>query len=407
MYASRPLLVLALCLIGCDSAPPAVDGGGMDAAIADSGSDAGVDAGPPWSGPGCNPTDGIECDGDWTDRCDPGCAATECCAPVGGSFSCVARTEDGACPAANIWVDADRIADAVEWRYFPEDDCAIAEGCVAAPGWRRLLRFSTWTPNTGDADLFLGVPDDSVPYFVYSECHMHYHFNGYAEYELRAGDGSVAATGHKQAFCLLDFYRYPEEDERGVVYDCDNQGIQTGFQDVYGSDLDCQWVDVTDVTPGDYTLHIELNTAHALLESNYDDNSTDVTVTIPEDVVMDVTAPCDRPRTGPDRDCGWTRESMRTCTPGATMTVGCSAACGAGLCTGDTVMRICPTDDPTECNARDAIAVNDESGCTDADSCSQTVFTCPDSGSYVVLTGHYDTAFPDSTCTVAAFSSGP
>ncbi len=370
----------------------------------DAGTDAGADAGPPWTGPGCNPTDGIECDGDWTDRCEPGCEASECCAPVGGSFSCVARGTDGACPAANIWVDTAQIEGdlySVEWRFFPEDDCAIFEGCVAAPGWRRLLRFATWTPNTGTADLYLGVPDDTVPYFVYSECHDHYHFDGYAEYELRAGDGSVAAQGHKQAFCLLDFYRYPEGDERGVIYDCDNQGIQANYQDVYDADLDCQWVDVTDVAPGEYTLHIELNTDRALLESDYDDNVADVTVTIPEDVLSDVTAPCPARRTGADRDCGWTREGVHTCTPGAMVTASCSAACGVGLCTGDTVLRICESDDPTQCNARQSVAVNDDSGCNADDVCSRAVFECPASGSFTILTGHWASDDPSSTCTLA------
>lgn len=403
---ARPwLFVLTLC--ACDGSTPPADAG-MDAAVDAGPGDAGAsDAGPPWTGPGCNPTEGIECDGDWTDRCTPACAASECCAPLGGAFSCVARGEDGSCPAANIWLDTSRIGEAaVEWRYFPPDDCALIEECVDAPGWRRLLRFPTWTPNTGTADLYLGPPDDlAASYFVYSECHDHHHFLGYADYELRASDGTVAAEGHKQAFCLLDFYRYPEEDERGIVYDCDNQGIQAGYQDVYDVDLDCQWVDVTDVAPGEYTLHVELNTQRTLLESDYDDNAADVTVTIPEDVPVDVTAPCAGSRQGPDRDCGWTREGLHTCAPGAMVTASCSSACGLGLCVGDTVLRICETDDPVQCGARQALAVNDESGCSEDDACSRVTFACPAGGSFVALTGAWESTDGSTSCSLAFLGS--
>ena len=42
---------------------------------------------------------------------------------------------------------------------------------------------------------------------------------------------------------------------------CSDQGIQAGWADVYGAHLDCQWIDVTDVPAGIYTLEIEVNPA--------------------------------------------------------------------------------------------------------------------------------------------------
>ncbi len=399
---------LILLLSACDGGGGSHDAG-TDAS--QSSMDAGTDGGPPWTSPDCNPEIGIECDGDWADRCTPACSASQCCAPQDGRFSCVDRAADGACPAANIWVDADRIVDHtngeknywVQWRHFEETDCAIVEGCVTQPGWRRLLHFGTWTPNTGDADLFLGRPADGPP-FQYSECHGHYHFNGYANYELRGDGDAVVAEGHKQAFCLLDFYHYPGTDDTGWHYTCDNQGIQRGWQDVYDDTLDCQWVDVTDVAAGDYTLHIALNVDHALLESNYDDNTADVTVTIPVDEPIDVTAACTGERNGEFRDCGWaTDETTYTCTAGETVTVGCSAACNLGTCTGDTVLRVC---DPNmfrmthDCDGQAVLATDDESGCSDTDHCSSASFTCPGSGQFVVYTAAY---YSDETasCTFA------
>lgn len=397
------IVLVSVAIVACDGDPPPADAG-MDAGL-----DAGMlDGGPPWTGPGCDPADGIECDGDWSGRCDPACDASECCSPQRGRFECVPRGADGSCPAANLWVDETRIEGgqvAVEWRFFEDDDCAIAEGCVDAGGWRRLLRFATWTPNTGTADMYLGVPSTDAPYFVYSACHDHHHFEGYADYELRAADGTVAADGHKQAFCLLDFYRYPEEDERGIFYDCDNQGIQRDYQDVYDADLDCQWVDVTDVAPGEYTLHIELNTNRTLLESSYDDNVADVTVTIPEDAPGDVTAPCSFERYGADRDCGWIREGAHDCNPGDVVTVSCSAACGAGACEGDTILRACAEADDPGCTGRNALATNDDSGCSEDDYCSQIELVCPPGGRIVAFTGAYDTADTASSCTVAVASA--
>src|SRR5437867_5698029 len=59
-------------------------------------------------------------------------------------------------------------------RYFAPDDCALVEGSVGAPGYRRLLRFDTVIINSGDGDLVIGSPTDRRnPYrrwFVYSSC---------------------------------------------------------------------------------------------------------------------------------------------------------------------------------------------------------------------------------------------
>ena len=63
-------------------------------------------------------------------------------------------------------------------------------------------------------------------------------------------------------------------------YDCTYQGIQVGWGDLYPSTLDCQWIDVSDVAPGDYDVCVFLNTARLIPESNYDDDSGCAPVTI-------------------------------------------------------------------------------------------------------------------------------
>jgi hypothetical protein len=218
--------------------------------------------------------------------CSPSCGTGMMCCPSNAlTTSCVAQTTAG-CLAPDLTISADRARETAEviFRNFTANHCAIAEQCIGASGRRRLLRFETFTPNIGTADMRLGVPNTSNPVFEYSACHDHFHFKGYAEYDLLDTAGNIVATGHKQAFCLLDSERYLTSDNtvrRTPQYQCGNQGITRGWGDSYTPDLDCQWVDVTDVPPGNYQLRIRINQAHTLLELRYDNNEALVPVTIP------------------------------------------------------------------------------------------------------------------------------
>jgi hypothetical protein len=184
----------------------------------------------------------------------------------------------------DIYVDEQRLISSayVETRFFAEGDCEIVEGCVLDSGLRRLLRFDTTTPNIGDGHLHLGDPDDNLDTFQWSDCHGHYHLDSYARYELIDEAGDVAAPGHKQAFCLMDFEPWlPTVTWNDARYHCGFQGISRGFADTYDAYLDCQFVDITDVPSGDYRLKVEVNFEHLLGELDYSNNVTEVPVTIP------------------------------------------------------------------------------------------------------------------------------
>ena len=162
---------------------------------------------------------------------------------------------------------------------FRDADCEVVESCVGAAGRRTLLRFSTVSANLGSADLFVGAPPaagDSNALFVWSPCHKHHHVRDYASYELVDATG-VVATARKQAFCLEDDLPV-QPGAQPTGYSCLRQGISRGWADVYTSDLPCQWIDVTDVPPGSYTLRLVVNPLHTLPESDYDNNEFTVDV---------------------------------------------------------------------------------------------------------------------------------
>lgn len=186
---------------------------------------------------------------------------------------------DGPPPAPNLVLLDERITNSVflEMKYIAPNHCTIVEGCVGGSGLRKLLKFDTVTANLGQADLVVGVPG-AGDMWAWSSCHGHYHFDGFATYEL-LGPGGVVASGHKQAFCLEDTDQLDPE-KAGPNYTCFWQGITAGWADKYGSYLDCQWIDVTDLPPGDYTLRIAVNPDRTLPESNHDDNVYEGAVTI-------------------------------------------------------------------------------------------------------------------------------
>src|SRR2546428_3557777 len=142
----------------------------------------------------------------------------------------------------DLTVDPKRFVSQMEIidRLFDSSSCELIEGSVGGTGYRRLLRFDTVIINGGDGDLVVGSPTDpSNPYhsvFVFSPCHGHYHIMGFSDYKLLRQDGSIAAVGHKQAFCLEDLIKYTN-DNKSSGYTCAFQGITTGWADWYFKQL--------------------------------------------------------------------------------------------------------------------------------------------------------------------------
>ncbi len=183
----------------------------------------------------------------------------------------------------DLSVDGDALKSSVDlqWRFFRFKNCAVFEEC-ALPGFRKVMRFTVVTPNLGDADLVLGDPEQNTELFEFSPCHGHYHLKGYAEYALLRDDEErmTVLIGRKQAFCMTDSFPYTDHAGPRPKYHCEFQGLSVGWADIYGRDLDCQWLDVTGLSAGKYLLRVTVNPEFRLVESDYENNAATIPVTI-------------------------------------------------------------------------------------------------------------------------------
>jgi len=171
------------------------------------------------------------------------------------------------------------------------DECYINEGCLQGFGNREIVRFSTHIKNIGTEDYFIGQPGVELDQFEWDVCHNHWHYEGYAEYVLYDGDGiEMPQIGFKNGFCVLDL----ECSDGGTAkYTCGNMGISAQCGDIYSSGLSCQWVDITDVPAGSYTLMCRTNwdfspDANGSYELRYDNNWAAVCISFERDGNGDV-----------------------------------------------------------------------------------------------------------------------
>ncbi|XP_078422842.1 protein-lysine 6-oxidase [Cetorhinus maximus] len=157
--------------------------------------------------------------------------------------------------------------------------CAAEENCLASSAYsgdvrdydmRVLLRFPQRVKNQGTADFLPSRPRYS---WEWHSCHRHYHsMDEFSHYDLLdATTLRKVAEGHKASFCLEDTscdYGY----YRRYACTAHSQGLSPGCYDTYNADIDCQWIDITDVKAGNYILKVAVNPSYLVPESDYANN---------------------------------------------------------------------------------------------------------------------------------------
>lgn len=252
--------------------------------------------------PNCATNDTTQCGTcgalDCTGVCHGGAAVDPCGVCAGGNTGIIPSPPDDlngdgypdACNGPDLVVDEPYLRQhlSIDHVFVAPNDCYINEGCVGGPGDRKVLRFGTMIGNIGNADLAIGPPGQDPEYWEYDACHDHYHYEDYAFYQLFTEAGhELSSIGYKNGWCVLDLTEYgPGPAPNGCnTYSCGNQGISAGCADIYSSALACQWIDVTAVPDGVYTLRVITNPRNHVRELRYDNNAAEVTVRIQGDVV--------------------------------------------------------------------------------------------------------------------------
>src|SRR5262245_20415042 len=100
--------------------------------------------------------------------------------------------------------------------------------------------------------------------------HGHGHYTNYAIYQLLDANEALVAQGGKLGFCLIDSFC-----DVGLprFASCDFQGLSAGCSDLYDVSHGCQYIEVTGLPDGDYTLRITVDPLGDIEESDETNNA--------------------------------------------------------------------------------------------------------------------------------------
>ncbi|HEX6339628.1 lysyl oxidase family protein [Umezawaea sp.] len=215
----------------------------------------------------------------------------------------------------------------------PRDECLRS-----GPAKSARLRFTSSADNVGDGPLLLfgrrdstdeptmrvrqafqsGVdgpipdgfataqgPTTAFAHYDAEVPHEHWRLMGFELFQLRTAEGASLSVDRKNGYCLGD--RYPAHDVGRLTYtpahgtpagrvadllggnacghgDRDRldvvEGISVGSGDDHRHDVDLQWLDITHVPSGVYDLVHTVNPDRSLLEKDYANNSSSVSVSV-------------------------------------------------------------------------------------------------------------------------------
>lgn len=179
------------------------------------------------------------------------------------------------------------------WVNVPNRSCAIIEGCHKQTGDRLLMRFDTYVHNTGRVNFYPPSAPESPHLFEWSPCHAHFHFDGFALFNLYDMNHRLVSVGGKRGYCMEDTVQtiFGNHIPCHNKFDCSNQGIQPGWADLYPNVLDCQWLDITEVEKEKwYIYEICSNVDRKLQEASNTNDCKRFPVFVPE-VKFDLFSP--------------------------------------------------------------------------------------------------------------------
>ncbi len=112
--------------------------------------------------------------------------------------------------------------------------------------------------------------------------HRHWHYKGFVRYQLRSvSDLSLVRPDNKAGFCLSDpdyAADFCGSLNRGAL--TVDEGLGAGVSDYYPPALEGQYIDVSNVPPGDYWLVHWVNAAKEICESSYANNAAAVKIAL-------------------------------------------------------------------------------------------------------------------------------
>ena len=127
------------------------------------------------------------------------------------------------------------------------------------------------------------------PQVIYetADGHNHFHLMRIARYSLwNSARTAEVAPAQKVGFCLVDSERIETNGPATEVYRNSDfcrqnnptaanltMGVSAGWRDQYHRDLALQWVDISDVRPGNYWLAAEIDTDNVIVEANEANNT--------------------------------------------------------------------------------------------------------------------------------------
>ena len=143
------------------------------------------------------------------------------------------------------------------------------------PGSHKIMRFDFLSYNAGNSDLVIGSPASRPDLFVWSAGHGHTICGTSMNscFSTRMAGWRRSATSRPSARSISSVSGQTRAPTPRFANCNTDQGISSGWADVYSSGLPCQYIVIDSVSNGDYTLQSTTNAKHVVGEDCFGDNT--------------------------------------------------------------------------------------------------------------------------------------